>query len=140
MILLQLVASSQINGSGRNGDAAEAEGDDEFIVAGYLPDYRAYINVNATSLHLTDVMLFSLTPEAVIRHSESSSAGGCCLSREHYTLLRKARSYKLLQQTKSRMRMLITIGGGGRSDGFGEIVTGSSSTRHEFLQRLIKIW
>lgn len=34
---------------------------EEFIVAGYLPDYRSYINMNVTSLHLTDVMLFSLT-------------------------------------------------------------------------------
>jgi len=96
------------------------------------------MNINATSLHLTDVMLFSLTPEAVLHYSESSSAG-CCLSEEHFTLLRKARSHKHLEQTKSRLRLLITIGGGGRSDGFGNIVTGSSSTKHQFLQGLIKI-
>ena len=116
-----------------------ATGDDEFIVAGYLPDYRSYMNINATSLHLTDVMLFSLTPEAVTRYAESLSAAGCCLSENHYLLLRKARSYKF-EQTKSRLRLFITIGGGGRSDGFGSIVTGSPSDRHQFLLGLIKIW
>ena len=113
---------------------------EEFIVAGYLPDYRSYINMNVTSLHLTDVMLFSLTPEAVTRYSESSSAAGCCLSEKHYALLREARSYKLLEQSKSRLRLLITIGGGGRSDGFGSIVTGSSSTKRHFLEELTKLW
>ena len=132
-IITILLVYSQIHNSNAT------TGDDQFIVAGYLPDYRSYMNINATSLHLTDVMLFSLTPEAVLHYSESSSAG-CCLSEEHFTLLRKARSHKHLEQTKSRLRLLITIGGGGRSDGFGNIVTGSSSTKHQFLQGLIKIW
>mmetsp|Transcript_23826 Transcript_23826/g.37367 ORF Transcript_23826/g.37367 Transcript_23826/m.37367 type:complete len:323 (-) Transcript_23826:164-1132(-) len=96
------------------------------------------MNINATSLHLTDVMLFSLTPEAVTRYAEPLSAAGCCLSEKHYSLLRKARSYKL-EQTKARLRLFITIGGGGRSNGFGNIVTGSPSNRHQFLRRLIKI-
>eukprot|EP00984_Skeletonema_dohrnii_P022732 scaffold11833_cov91-Skeletonema_dohrnii-CCMP3373.AAC.2 len=104
-ILLQYYTSASIHDT-------NATGDDQFIVAGYLPDYRSYMNINATSLHLTDVMLFSLTPEAVLHYSESSSAG-CCLSEEHFTLLRKARSHKHLEQTKSRLRLLITIGGGG---------------------------
>ena len=113
---------------------------EEFIVAGYLPDYRNYININVTSLHLTDVMLFSLTPESVTKYSESSSEAGCCLSEKHYALLREARSYKLLKQTKSRLRLLIIIGGAGRSDGFANIVTGSSSTKLHFLEELTKIW
>lgn len=108
--------------------------DNEFIIAGYLPDYRASINLNATLLHLTDVMLFSLTPASVVAGGGSS----CCFSKEQFTLVRKARSYKL-EKTKSSIRILITIGGGGRSDGFVDIVSGTSNTRHSFLQGLVKI-
>ena len=109
--------------------------DNEFIIAGYLPDYRASINLNATLLHLTDVMLFSLTPASVVAGGGSS----CCLSKEHFALVRKARSYKLEKTKLSSIRILITIGGGGRSDGFADIVSGSSNTRHSFLHRIVKI-
>ena len=113
--------------------SSNAENND-FIVAGYLPDYRASINLNATLVHLTDVVLFSLTPASVV----SGGGSSCCLSKEHFALVRKARSYKL-EKTKSSIRILITIGGGGRSDGFADIVSGSSNTRHSFLHGIVKI-
>jgi hypothetical protein len=74
--------------------SSNAENND-FIIAGYLPDYRVSINLNATLLHLTDVMLFSLTPASVVAGGGSS----CCFSKEHFALVRKARSYKL-EKTK----------------------------------------
>ena len=56
----------------------------EFVVGGYLPDYRAYINVNATAPFLTDLILFSIQP----------SGDGCCLDENHYRLAREAQAYK----------------------------------------------
>lgn len=56
----------------------------EFVVGGYLPDYRAYINVNATAPFLTDLILFSVKP----------SGDGCCLGENHYRLAREAQAYK----------------------------------------------
>ena len=49
--------------------------DAPFIVGGYLPDYRSYINVNSTAIHLTDIMLFSLTPESILQYDAAINAG-----------------------------------------------------------------
>ena len=114
----------------------------DFVIGGYLPEYRSYINLNATASHLTDLMLFSLAPGTIL---SSRSGDWCCLSSEHYDLIRKARSYKLEQQAlprqkETRIRLLITIGGGERSLGFRDIVMGSSNIRNQFFQRLVKLW
>lgn len=142
-------------------DARELEGggggadDDDavpptFAIAGYLPDYRSYVDVNATALHLTDLMLFSLTPQAVLRYSSPSSSsaaaatatgvGGCCLSQVHYDLIRRARAHKEEQLPGSNVRLLLTVGGGGRSDGFGGVVSGDDGIRSQFVKNLVQIW
>ena len=110
---------------------------DSFVIGGYLPDYRTYINTNATATHLTDLMLFSLTPESVMKQH---TRGGCCLSSDHYDKVRQARSFKNELQQSKQIRLLLTVGGGGRSDGFGEIVTGSSETQHQFIKKLVQLW
>ena len=107
-----------------------------FVIAGYLPDYRAYINVNATAIHLTDLMIFSLTPESILQ----SSSSPCCLSSDHYDKIRKARSYKREQQHSKQIRLLLTVGGGGRSNGFRDVVTGNSQMQRQFIKRLVQLW
>ena len=123
-----------------------------FIVGGYLPDYRFYINVNSTAIHLTDIMLFSLTPESVLKYhaaikagdNPSPDSGGCCLSSNHYEQIRKAKSYKREQQQQPQqqddvndLRLLLTVGGGGRSDGFAEFV---ENRQNEFVNGLVQLW
>jgi hypothetical protein len=34
----------------------------DFLVGAYLPDYRAYLDVNKTAVILTDLILFSIEP------------------------------------------------------------------------------
>ncbi|KAL9190375.1 hypothetical protein ACHAXT_007586 [Thalassiosira profunda] len=117
-----------------------ASADEPFVVAGYLPDYRSYIDVNAAALHLTDLMLFSLTPAAVMRYADGEKEGGCCLSTEHYEKVRTARQYKSKQNyLAGKMRLLLTVGGGGRSDGFKEIVSGGPKARQKFLKGLVQL-
>ena len=124
--------------------------DAPFIVGGYLPDYRSYINVNSTAIYLTDIMLFSLTPESILQYYAAIKAGGdtpsdssgCCLSSHHYEQIRKAKSYKREQLQKQRdnvndLRLLLTVGGGGRSNGFADFVV---NRRNEFVNGLVQLW
>ena len=107
--------------------------DEPFVLSGYLPDYRSYINVNATAIHLTDLMLFSVTPETIL------SNDGCCLSSDHYDLIRKARSYKM-EEKNEVLWLLVTVGGAGRSNGFAEIIGGNAQLQGKFVDGLIKLW
>lgn len=107
--------------------------DKTFVLSGYLPEYRSYINLNATSIHLTDLILFSVTPEAVM------SSDGCCLSSDHYDLIRKARSYKM-EEKDEVLRLLVTVGGAGRSNGFANIVGGNAQFQRKFVDELINLW
>lgn len=107
--------------------------DDNFIVSGYLPEYRSYINVNASSMYLTDILLFSLSPEAV------SKSDGCCLSKEHYDLIRQSRLYKQERQNK-KLRLFLTVGGAGRSDGFAQVIGGDPNSQATFVNKLIQLW
>ena len=127
--------------------------DAPFIVGGYLPDYRSYINVNSTAIYLTDIMLFSLTPESILQYdaaiksggdtpSDDNTSGGCCLSSHHYEQIRKAKSYKREQQLHQRdnvndLRLLLTVGGGGRSNGFADFVV---NRQNEFVNGLVQLW
>jgi len=120
-----------------NGVSASDTDGEAVVVAGYLPDYRAYIDINAAAIHLTDLMLFSMTPESILQQSSSSSPGRCCVSSEHYAKVREARSYA--RQHSKKMRVLLTIGGGGRSNGFREVVTGKSEIQRRFLENLLEL-
>ena len=59
-----------------------------FVVAGYLPEYRAYININNTAPFLTDLILFSLAPD------HEGKLGSCCLESSNFHQARQARAYK----------------------------------------------
>eukprot|EP00585_Thalassiosira_rotula_P004662 CAMPEP_0196136952 /NCGR_PEP_ID=MMETSP0910-20130528/5085_1 /TAXON_ID=49265 /ORGANISM="Thalassiosira rotula, Strain GSO102" /LENGTH=422 /DNA_ID=CAMNT_0041397321 /DNA_START=85 /DNA_END=1349 /DNA_ORIENTATION=+ len=144
------------NNNNKNNNNDDDDDDDapSFVIGGYLPDYRNYININATALHLTDLMLFSLTPETILQSSSSSSSSstttktegggeGCCLSSDHYSKIRMARAYKKEQgekqkQHSGKIRLLLTVGGAGRSDGFRDIVTGTPRIQTQFLEKLVQ--
>jgi hypothetical protein len=100
----------------------------EFVVGGYLPDYRAYINVNATAQFLTDVMLFSI----------QLSGDGCCLGERHYRLAREAQAYKQ-EQDYGSLRLWVTVGGGGRSDLFRGTAV-DDAKRKQLISDLVELW
>ena len=108
--------------------------------------------MNSTAIYLTDIMLFSLTPESILQYDAAiksgdtpsdDNSGGCCLSSHHYEQIRKAKSYKReQQQLKQRdnvndLRLLLTVGGGGRSNGFADFVV---NHRNEFVHGLVQLW
>jgi len=105
------------------------------------------MNINATALHLTDLMLFSLTPQSILQSSSSATTatgggGGCCLSSDHYSKIRLARAYKKEQQEQEhseKIRLLLTVGGAGRSEGFRDIVTGTPRIQRQFLEKLVQL-
>ena len=126
--------------------------DAPFIVGGYLPDYRSYINVNSTAIYLTDIMLFSLTPESILQYDAAiksggdtpsdDNSGGCCLSSHHYEQIRKAKSYKREEQLQQRdnvndLPLLLTVGGGGTSNAFADFVV---NHQNEFVNGLVQLW
>lgn len=147
LLLLVLLIITVIRASTRALDKDDAP----FIVGGYLPDYRSYINVNSTAIHLTDIMLFSLTPESILQYyaaiksgdTPSDDSGGCCLSSHHYEQIRKAKSYKREQQQLQQrdnvndLRLLLTVGGGGRSNGFADYAV---DYQNEFVNGLVQLW
>ena len=110
--------------------------DDDFIISGYLPEYRSYINLNASAVHLTDLMLFSITPETIMN---SDKSGGCCVSTDQFDYIRKAREYKMENQSGA-LRLILTVGGAGRSDGFSTIIWGDLKTKEKFVNDLVKLW
>ena len=102
----------------------------QLAIGGYLPDYRSYINVNATAAHLTDLILFSIQP-----HSRGM-VGGCCLDASHYQLGRQAKSSV---QNNHILRLWVTVGGGGRSATFIGIAA-DPDKRKRLIQGLIQLW
>jgi chitinase len=90
----------------------------DFAIAGYLPDYRFYINVNITAPFLTDLLLFSAEPRPHIE-DDDSILSSCCLNPSHYEKARQAVAYKQEQNPDSPpLKLWLTVGGGGRSQHF----------------------
>jgi hypothetical protein len=118
-------------------------------IAGYLPDYRSYINVNATVPFLTDIILFSIVP-----HSRGI-LGGCCLDDHHFQQAREARNFsKQLRIEReqhsgvspvglngaSDLKIWVTLGGGGeRSHSFMTIAK-DPEKRRRLIDRLKSLW
>ena len=82
-------------------------------------------------------MLFSIiTPETIMN---SDKSGGCCVSADHFDYIRKAREYKMENQSGA-LRLILTVGGAGRSDGFSTIIWGDLKTKEKFVNDLVKLW
>lgn len=94
--------------------SSQARGD--LGVAGYLPDYRFYIDLNQTALHLTDLYLFSIDVNPSLGEKMLLDGVVCCLADEHLVKAQEAAAYKR-QISGRNLRLWLTIGGGGRSQG-----------------------
>lgn len=105
----------------------------EFIVAGYLPDYRSYVNVNNTATLLTDLILFSIEPNGV--SDANRLEGQCCLGESHYKLAREARKHRS-HFIRTPLKLWVSIGGAGRSSGFKNLVS-SESKQVSFVRNLV---
>uniref|UniRef100_A0A7S3L410 GH18 domain-containing protein n=1 Tax=Amphora coffeiformis TaxID=265554 RepID=A0A7S3L410_9STRA len=86
----------------------------ELAVAGYLPDYRFYIDLNQTALYLTDLYLFSVQMNPTLGEMMLT---GCCLGQDHLVKAKQAVAYKK-EVSGRQLTLWLTIGGGGRSEGF----------------------
>jgi chitinase len=99
--------------------------DDEFVVAGYLPDYRFYIDLNSTVLGLTDLILFSVDVDF-----------NCCLQDDHFRMVTEAKVHRSqLLPHKPELKVWLTVGGAGRSNGFLSMFA-NDSRRRSFLVNL----
>jgi len=100
---------------------------DDWIVSGYLPDYRFYINVNATAaIGLTDLILFSLEPP---------SLSGCCLHQDnHWPIAQQAVAFSQ-ERTSNSLKLWLTVGGAGRSMGFRQLF--GENEGKAFMEKLI---
>jgi chitinase len=87
---------------------------DSFRIAGYLPDYRFGIDLNSTTVLLDDLYLFSLSPQPQLG---AMIFAVCCLDKEHYQKARQAADHAK-SVTGKEVKIWVTVGGGGRSNGF----------------------
>eukprot|EP00978_Attheya_sp_CCMP212_P021644 scaffold63488_cov51-Attheya_sp.AAC.3 len=101
-------------------------GDDTMVIGGYMPDYRSSMDMTSAALNMTDLILFSVSPD-----SDGSIDGTCCLNKDIYKKAREARTKKSETIKDSHgvtnesygddLKIWVSVGGGGRSDGFGSI-------------------
>ena len=98
---------------------------DDFVVAGYLPDYRLAGYDLDRAAGVTDLILFSAEPTA---------AGGLDLSRLDDAPWAEIAAWK----TRRRVRVLLAVGGWGRGDAFAELAA-SSGARSAFAVRAVRV-
>ena len=104
--------------------------EDDFVVAGYLPEYRSYIDVNLTAAHLTDLILFSVAP------GDKGNLGPCCLEPHHFNQGREARAYKQQKYPDAKpLKLWMSVGGAGRSNSFAKVAS-KESLRKQFISSL----
>ena len=108
---------------------------DDFVVAGYLPDYRGYIDLVAAEEHLTDVILFSIQPRP---DGQVSGPNICCLSDERLANARVARGTAAVTSGQTRLRIFASIGGAGRSQHFASIAS-DPERRKSLIANLIQL-
>lgn len=101
--------------------------DADFRIAGYLPDYRfdSSFDINASAAVLDDLYLFSLAPQTQLGPNMFKA---CCLQEKHFLAAREA-----VEATDGRLRVWVTVGGGGRSHKF----TQNPTTMLDALQTLL---
>ena len=95
----------------------------DFLIDGYLPDYRVDTLDSSQAAGLTDLVLFSVEP----RKDGSLDTG-------NWTAQRLAKSRAIASEVQSRL--MLTIGGWNRSDGFTTMAE-NSLLRQRFLQYLL---
>src|SRR6516162_7868520 len=96
-----------------------------FRVVGYLPEYRAAEFDPATAKLLTDIVVFSARPTA------EGDIDMARLTRIPWAKLRTAKA-------AHKVRLILCVGGWGRSDGFAAVAT-SDERRKKFAAAAVKI-
>lgn len=114
LVLLNLVVVPGSNG----------EDSPPFRLAGYLPDYRAASFDPVAARSLTDLIVFS---------GEPTSSGELDLSRLKKIPWAKLRSFK----TRERIRLMLCVGGWGRSTHFATVST-TDSKRAKFVEAVTR--
>jgi GH18 family chitinase len=90
----------------------------KFVVAGYLPDYRVSEWSNETG-PVTDLILFGMSAPA------SGVFDSSAIAKKHITTVRESK-------TKSKCRLLFTVGGWNKSGGFA-VLARDSQRRTKFI-------
>lgn len=107
--------------------AANADEEREFIISGYWPEFRTWYDINATAVHMTDLMLHSVNPTA------DGGISDCCIEEKNYVMAQQARSYKK-EMTGKDLRIWIAVGGWGRSKQFDSIVYDGAAKKRLLLE------
>jgi chitinase len=98
---------------------------EDFRVAGYLPEYRFYIDLPTASSHLTDLILFSAKP----------TASGMLTNFVNPEQIETAMARKAANPD---LAILMSIGGGGRSENFHAIAS-DAGKRQKFVGAVNKM-
>ena len=96
--------------------------DRPFRIVGYLPDYRISVINQSWGKHLTDIIYFSIAPKA---------SGELDTSKLNKKTIKKLQAFA----KHSKARILICIGGWGRSKEFASMAT-DKERRHTFILNL----
>lgn len=134
LILLQTFTTTILCKDEKVRDGEDLDVSPMPILAGYFPDYRAYIDIGTSTPHMTDLILFSIQPNL-----DGSVDGSkvCCLSGEHYETSRMAK--KRPRANRRSMNVLVSVGGAGRSDAFASI-SSNEGRRGTFIRNLKALW
>jgi hypothetical protein len=114
-------------------------------IFGYVPEYRFYINLNNTAPFLTDLIAFSVMPNADDDDDDDDDDAhvvlSCCLEKHHFEQIRQARASKteLNGGLSSPLRLWVTLGGAGRCEAFKSIAS-DSKRRKNLTSSLIALW
>ena len=100
IVALFLVSTSSLLVRGDN---------DTMVIGGYMPDYRSSMDMTSAALNMTDLILFSVSPDP-----DGSIDGTCCLHKDIYKKARDARTKKS-EPTKDSP-VVITNGSYGESE------------------------
>mmetsp|Transcript_8398 Transcript_8398/g.23275 ORF Transcript_8398/g.23275 Transcript_8398/m.23275 type:complete len:385 (-) Transcript_8398:1418-2572(-) len=118
--------------------------EDDFVVAGYLPDYRFYIgdSLNEVVMKLTDLYLFStdFDPDATDGMFSDDNPNVCCINEDHLKIAKDAKDYreKLYKAPQGQgLKLWLTVGGAGRSNGFPKLLSGGDESQRE--QRYMRV-
>jgi len=120
------------------------DSDTPLVVGGYLPNYRKSVELDDSAEFLTDVMLFSLElTEDGLDVSEDGEAKGCCIDNDMVELgMDTKMEASLLAEKNNTLRgdnkqfnILMTVGGGGRSNGFPSL-TNDRDKRQKLIEDL----
>ena len=105
-----------------------ANDDSDFGLGGYLPDYRIHgYNVNASALHLTDWLLFSIQP-----HKSGMVTGVCCVQPDHFEVIQTGK-----KEYNPSLNLWVTIGGAGRADAI-PFITKSRVKRQRLIVAMVE--